>query len=368
VIRAWWHCGLALVLLLAAAGAGAEPVPLQLQRTGDIGVLLGVEGRLGDRPMRWLIDSGSSHNLVALSVPAAESVPAQQLRLASAAGRLSGTRVELGPLHIGAKVFEVQSALRLDLAAVLGPLAPHVDGVLGMPFLQGRRIAVDLSGGRIDFDATAPATDAGVALERVQGMPVLTVQLQGRPQRLLFDTGAAGGVVRLQRGGLFSALRPGVEVWLAPQLLVAGVPRQQVPVADLPGSALGRALPADVAGALGMAVLKGCRFTLDLASDRFVLHGCDSERLPGGYGLQWATQDGQLRLAHVWPDSPAARAGLRAADRVRAIDGRPAPTEVPDADALLAAGTQLRLQLERDGRTLDVTLQRAYFLPPLPER
>ena len=366
--RTLWHRGLALALLLAAAGARAEPVPLQLQRTGDIGVLLGVEGRLGDRPMRWLIDSGSSHNLVALSVPAAESVPAQQVRLASAAGRLTGTRVDLEPLRIGAKVFEGQSALRLDLGAVLGPLAQRVDGVLGMPFLQGRRIAVDLSGRRIDFDAAAAAADAGMAIERVQGLPVLTVPLQGQPQRLLFDTGAAGGVVRLQRGGLFSALLPSVEIWLAPQLLVAGVPRRQVPVADLPGSALGRALPADVAGALGMAVLNGCRFTLDLAGDRLVLHGCDSDSLPGGYGLQWAAQDGQLLLAHVWPDSPAARAGLRAADRVLTIDGRPAPAELPDADALLAAGTQLTLQLERDGRALEVTLQRAYFLPPLPER
>ena len=208
--RTLWRRGLALALLLAAAGARAEPVPLQLQRTGDIGVLLGVEGRLGDRRMRWLIDSGSSHNLVALSVPAAESMPAQQVRLASAAGRLTGTRVDLGPLHIGAKVFEGQSALRLDLGTVLGPLAQRVDGVLGMPFLQGRHIAVDLSGRTIDFDAAAVAADAGMAIERVQGLPVLTVVLQGRPQRLLFDTGAAGGVVRLQRAACF---RPCCRGW-----------------------------------------------------------------------------------------------------------------------------------------------------------
>ncbi|MGL6109692.1 MAG: PDZ domain-containing protein, partial [Rubrivivax sp.] len=126
--------------------------------------------------------------------------------------------------------------------------------------------------------------------------------------------------------------------------------------------------PADVAGALGMAVLNGCRFTLDLAGNRLNLHGCDSDSLPGGYGLQWAAQGGQLVLAHVWPDSPAARAGLRAADRVHTIDGRPAPAELADADALLAAGTQLMLELERDGRALEVRLQRAYFLPPLPER
>jgi predicted aspartyl protease len=241
--------GWALATALQAVAGEAE---LRVLQTGDIGVLLSVEGRLGGQPVRWLVDSGSSHNLVNLSVPARDSTPAQQQVISSAAGRLLATRVDLGTLQLAGEDVEGQTALRLDLGPVLGPMARHVDGVLGLPFLQSRRLQVDLFRRTISFDAAAAPAGGAVVVTRVLGLPVVEVELQGQRIQLLFDTGAAGAVVRLQRGLLARA-----GVWLAPRLVVAGTPRLQVPVADLPGTALSRALPDPVRGVLGMALLAG---------------------------------------------------------------------------------------------------------------
>ncbi len=354
-------CAAVLTVTAVLASRAAE-IELQRLPTGDIGVLICLTGTLDGRPLRWLIDTGASQNLVALRVPAVPARPAETARVSSANGALEATRVTLGRMRVGDLVIDPQTVWQVDLSPVLGPLAAQVDGVLGMPFLEGRRIEIDLQRQRIDLDAAPLDGPDGVAIERARGLPVLTLDLQGRRQRLLLDTGAAGGIVRLRRS-------PGdVGVWRAPLVQVAGLPRRQVPVADLPGTALGRALPADVQGSLGMAVLDGCRFTLDLARERFVLRQCASESLPGGFGLQWAAVDGRLVLARVWPGSPASRAGLIAGDRVIGLGGAPAPADAAAADALLAGAPRIAVEIERGAERVAATLERDYFLPLLPER
>lgn len=348
----------AALLLGVASGGMAAEVELQRVATGDIGVLLTVKATWEGRPLRLLIDSGASHNLVMPGILAQSGASAETVRLHSATGTLIGRRISLPGLKIGAQTLDVQTAVQVDLTPLLGPLAGEVDGVLGIPSLDGRRIAVDLQRDRIDFDA-APAA-MGTPLQRVGRLPVLSVDMQGQRRPLLVDTGAAGGIVRLSRWFGSAGL------WLAPRVEVAGVERLQVPVADLPGTALGRALPNGIAGTLGMAVLDGCRFTLDLIDDRLFLHDCARHTLPGGFGLQWHEQRGALTLLHVWPGSPAQRAGLRADDRVITINGAPAPRDAPRADALLMAQDAVILDMERGGQAFKVALERSHFLPALP--
>jgi membrane-associated protease RseP (regulator of RpoE activity) len=170
----------------------------------------------------------------------------------------------------------------------------------------------------------------------------------------------------------------GVDVWRAPLLMRDGQPRREVPIVDLAdraGAPLARALASRAAGSIGMALLDGCRFTLDLVDRRLLVHACVAQALRGGFGLQWVLRGSVLVLARVWPGSPAAQAGLRPGDRVLSINGAGAPDGLPAADALLYAAETVDLIVERgDGRgdergadrateRVGAKLARSYFLP-----
>ncbi|MFZ3470693.1 S41 family peptidase [Streptomyces sp. 4.24] len=81
-----------------------------------------------------------------------------------------------------------------------------------------------------------------------------------------------------------------------------------------------------------------------------------------GVGL-WAARlrDGRVEIDRVQPGGPAARAGLRAGDRLLSIDGQGVSgLRVAEVVALLrgAAGTPVVLHLTRDGADLTVTVRR----------
>ena len=71
-----------------------------------------------------------------------------------------------------------------------------------------------------------------------------------------------------------------------------------------------------------------------------------------GVGLELGIRDARLTVVAPLEDSPGARAGIRAGDRVVAIDGAPT-AGVPLDESVRRlkgkAGTAVRLQLERDG-------------------
>ncbi len=87
----------------------------------------------------------------------------------------------------------------------------------------------------------------------------------------------------------------------------------------------------------------------------------------GGIGAQLASYGGSVVVQSVAEDSPAARAGIRAGDRLLAVDGD--ETQGGDLAAITASlagpeGSVVTLTLRgRDGRPHDETLIRALILP-----
>ncbi|UYQ62398.1 S41 family peptidase [Streptomyces peucetius] len=87
----------------------------------------------------------------------------------------------------------------------------------------------------------------------------------------------------------------------------------------------------------------------------------DGEYTGVGLGARRAA-DGRVEVARVQRDSPAERAGIRAGDRLLSIDGGDvARRPVTEVVALLrgGSGTDVVLELERDGRRWSETLTRA---------
>ncbi|WP_437905774.1 carboxypeptidase regulatory-like domain-containing protein [Sorangium sp. So ce327] len=80
-----------------------------------------------------------------------------------------------------------------------------------------------------------------------------------------------------------------------------------------------------------------------------------------GIGAMLSLSSGRVIIAGVVEGGPAASAGLLAGDVIARIDGRPT-TELPLADCIQLlrgpAGTVVSVGVEREGRTLDVTIRR----------
>lgn len=90
----------------------------------------------------------------------------------------------------------------------------------------------------------------------------------------------------------------------------------------------------------------------------------------GGIGVE-VTRDeqGHFVIASVYPDNPAAQAGLQPGDIIVAVDGALLDTAAPDLNQLLSAvrgeiGTRVVLTIQRGVETFDVSMTRAEVLLP----
>ncbi|WP_101388535.1 S41 family peptidase [Streptomyces sp. TLI_146] len=157
---------------------------------------------------------------------------------------------------------------------------------------------------------------------------------------------------------------------------------RRTPLHALPASATGpRDRGADVARAAADAVADGKSVSqaaaeaVSRSGDRWgavydpTAYEQFEDALDGRYtgvGL-WArrTADGRVEVTRLQPGGPAARAGIRAGDRLRTIDGRALDAlPVTEVVALLRGdgatpGSRVVLGLERGGRTWSESLRRA---------
>jgi hypothetical protein len=129
------------------------------------------------------------------------------------------------------------------------------------------------------------------------------------------------------------------------------------PVVSLSGAETGALASEDYAGNIGNRILERFRLTFDY--ERRVLWLEPGARFagPDGFsrtGLQLIRVDDVVSIAQVVEDSPAAKAGLKAGDVVRTIDGRAAAewnrAELETLFEEGKPGRKLTFELARDGR------------------
>lgn len=380
-LRAVAPLALALTIAVAPPGPQAQThgddsgvVPLQRVHTGDLGVLIAVDVDVAGTRGRWIVDTGASRHLVSPAFARRHALRERRRSSAETAfGAVHGPEVDLPPLRIGGKDLTDQRALVLDLAALAGPAAAGIDGVLGAPWLADAELDLDL---RADTLRTTRGGGVGCAPQRIavplelrRGLPVLELRVDGRSaERALLDTGHAGAMVRIDDD--HAPLRAGVPVPGAPavaarasEVAIGPLVRLDVPVTHLRAPGLRRALAADVGALAGMALLDGAAWQLRFG-ERLLCVEAQQRRLPGGFGLGLNADADGVFIDGIYDGSPAAAAGLCIGDRVRQWNGVP-PASVESAWAAVRDRDEVTLVVEAAGRRREVVLRRAWFLPPL---
>lgn len=359
-----------------AQGASSGPVPLERVSLGEIGGWIIVKATVGGVPGRWLLDTGSTANLVSVGLTDRLALArAGSVRAETALGTLQGARVTLPPLQVGALQRTGQTAVVLDLRTLLGPAAEGVDGMLGVPFLADLAVDLDLRHWQLvlrEDAAGAPDCPDGLqplALSLHRGLPVIDATVAGRePLSLLLDTGNPAAVLLIEREapdpaepGL--ALPDGTRLAVARQVSIGPLERLQVPVVRLQAAGLRQALGPRVVGLAGTALLDGTRWLLRLQARQACVEA-GRVHVPGGFGLTLARRDGRLVIDFVIPGGPAQAERLQAGDEVVQWAGGPPEGPLFDLWARVQGRPQITLRVGHPAR--EVSLQRTWFAPPWP--
>ena len=353
-------------------------VPMQLLHTGDLGGLPAVPVMIAGRKTWWLVDTGSSHNLVSPQLARVLHLPtAAKSEVSTIAGKRLTGYYRLPLMQIGAVELENQSAAAVDLGLVSASDDLVVDGVLGMPALNRLIVSLDFGQHKAIFSQYVPnyqQPHSVIPFRLLGGVPIASLSvLGGRTGEFILDTGNAGGLVMFpsyarrdyrQRSMAFIEIedlggRVPTGLALLPHLNIGSWHTQRVPV-SLPMRTQGF---QRLDGSIGNAIFTGQTLTFDFPSQHLLLSASqDSDSLPGQFGFLLAANN---QVEVVLPNSPAARMGIQVGDSILTVNGQ----NTREASShriwqVLDGQIRAEMTLARAGTIYSARLERAYFLPP----
>ncbi len=344
------------------------------------------------RPVRMLVDTGGLNLLVPASAArlglkaegklAASGTGAREVDVAMArAGRL-----DVGAVRLTEPMFYV-----LDLGDLPDIEGEDFDGLVGFELFHRFVVRIDYAGRRITLQAresfTPPAGAAAVKFELSERTPVAAGSIDGIPARLTIDTGARGALTThgpfTREQKLVDRYRPRFETitgW------GVGGPARGYPVrfgevrlgevgvrgvvGDLFTGDKGAMADPDISANLGSGLLRRFVVTFDYGKRTMYLQPGPERDAADTYDRlgAWLSRDRDaLRIRAVTPGGAAEKAGLRADDRIVAIDGAAAPSRrLADWRTRFRTdppGTRVRLTIERAGKRREVTVTLVELVP-----
>ncbi len=330
-----------------------------------------------------VLDSGLADSLDLRAEPFAETGGAGEERVPL--GALAGVDLALGPLSFAGMPARTIPLRRLD---------PHwgkrKDGLVAADILARFLTVIDYERERVVFHpltAAAGLPGARVPIELVdkflfvKALLLLHGQVEPVPALLMVDTGlrvttftrpfaeqhglaaqsprTATGVTGFGIGGVSRGVLGRVRALRIGDLTIEN------PVVAFALDAKGALASEEFAGILGADVLSRCRVGLDYAGAQLILEPGSAFAAPYEFdmsGIRFVMPGERferIEVFFVFPDSPAATAGVLPGDRVLAIDGRPAASFSREGLRVYMQreGERVTLALEREGKPLTVTFR-----------
>jgi len=358
----------------------------------DVHIVLGltyVRGSInGSRPLDVVLDSGASVSIVTPQL--AEELHLETGETAAAAGPGKGGDSLLHMVHgatltLGGTKIADQTIAALPIDYIAQQAGVPTEGIFGGNFFTRFVVDEDYTAHTVRLldpvTFTPPAGFISVPVDMGSNVAFTQLAFQAPDGSKLsgifvIDSGSVGDLIFAEPFvKAHPALLSGKRVDLPSVTAVGGKVQLQAgripaltlgsfvlkePVAIFPSNAAGVLANAQIAGILGTGVLKRFHVIFDWPHQRMLLApGPDvNARFPAnasGLALTVALPEYHRILVHgIMADSPAAQAGIRAGDVIKAVARRDA---VPRPDEVLQLA-EVRTELEEPGQSFIVLIDR----------
>ena len=308
------------------------------------GNMLLVAAKIGGRPVRALLDSGSGATMISPGLAAELGLRSDDIRTISGLTGKATVRLVNGvELAFGSVTRRLPFALIGELAVPDRALGRTIDVILGADMFAGSCIVLDFGGRRfavVPSEGLVPGPGwTAVALGRGDRQELFVLaSVAGRdPVPLMFDLGSTAALMLSQayvdEHGLAAgkpvstAALGGVEgISIVSTLTIERLAVAGMTIADLPTLASRSWQSAKTVGNIGLPLIAQFNVAIDISAGQVWLRPAPSrERLPmlkDRSGLGLAIGPSALTVIHVAPGSPADRSAWQPGEQIVAVNGR----------------------------------------------
>jgi predicted aspartyl protease len=175
-----------------------EPALAELPFRLSSGYLIQIEGRIGTQSnLKFILDTGATISIVDQKIADKLKLDRRPAQSFSFDKKLKWDSAMLPELQFG-PVHTTNIAVFVGRLAEYSEFAKNADAVIGMDLLKFTNFSIDSDSHKITFHPSMQRVSV-VAGDPLLQCPILEVQVQGHPVRLIVDTGLSGIVLYEER-------------------------------------------------------------------------------------------------------------------------------------------------------------------------